>query len=509
MPRMELDDETRAVVLLNEVERLGAVNIAKLVGYYGRRADYVLKAPERGLREAGLSSTVIAGIRAARQAADDPEDEHRGIDPKTAALLRDPSLGFVHFRDADYPPLLRHIYAPPAMLYARGSLEGVGESAVAMVGSRSGSRDALEAAYQIAYGLAEAGIVVVSGLARGIDAAAHKGALDGGGRTIAVLPSGLGTDIYPFQNKKLSERIIESGALVSELPMAYPVRKTNFEQRNRIISGMCWASVIVQAQMRSGSLITARHALDAGRTVFAAEWGASPLAAGSNMLIEEGAEPVESAGCILKRLRRPAPTETAIDLESAAQTLWKALSEEPTYIDALKHSTGLHEKVVLSALQILEEREMARQHPGMRYTRLGTPAQRESTARPRAKPKTEARPKAEPKTEPRPRAAARPRQEPSGEERRETAAPSFNIPKSETKPKAEPKRRSGSAPPDLEGAEAAVWEALTDQPMHIDAVAQATGLPAQEVLTTLLTLELKDLAQQLPGMLYSRVKIRR
>ena len=501
MPRTELDDETRAVVLLNEVKRLGAVNIAKLVAYYRGRADHVLKAPERELQEAGLPSTAIAGIQAARRAAEDPEDEHRGIDPKTAAMLRDPSLGFVHFRDDDYPPLLRHIYAPPAMLYIRGSLEGIEKSAVAMVGSRSGSPDALKAAHRIAYELAEAGIVVVSGLAYGIDTAAHKGALDGGGRTIAVLPCGMGRSVYPIQNKKLSERIMESGALVSELPMGFPVRKTNFDQRNRIISGMCWASVIVQAQMRSGSLITARHALDSGRTVFAMEWGNTPLAAGSNMLIEEGASPAESAGCILKQLRRPAPTEIEIDLESAAQTLWRALSEEPTYIDALKHSTGFHEKVVLSALQILEEREMARQHPGMRYTRLELPTRAEPTARPKAEPTTEAEP----------RATAQPQQEESGEERRENDASSFNIPKSEPAPKAEPKPEpsSGSAPPDLEGTEAVLWEALTDEPAHIDALTQATGLSAQEVSTTLLTLELKDLAQQHPGMRYSRVKIRR
>lgn len=501
MPRTELDDETRAVVLLNKVKGLGAVNIAKLVGYYGR-SDRVLKASDRELQEAGLPSTVIARIQAARRAAEDPEDAHRGIDPKTAELLRGTSLGFVHFRDEDYPPLLRHIYAPPAMLYTRGSLEGVGKSAVAMVGSRSGSRDALEAAHRIACELAEAGIVVVSGLAIGVDAAAHQGALDGGGRTVAVLPSGLGTDIYPFQNRKLSERILESGALVSELPMTYPVRKTNFDQRNRIISGMCWATVIVQAQMRSGSLITARHALDAGRTVFAMEWGNTPLAAGTNMLIEEGAETAESAECILKHLRRPAPTEVHVDLESAAQMLWKALSEEPTYIDALKHSTGLHEEAVLSALQILEEREMARQHPGMRYTRLGTPAQTESTTRHRATPQTEARPKTEPKTEPRPRAESKPQQEPRKEERRERFESSFDTPKSEPKRKAEPE-------PDLEGAEAKVWEALTDQPAHIDAITQATGLSAQEAATTLLTLELKNLAQQHPGMLYSRFKIRR
>ncbi len=507
MPRTELDDETRAVVLLNEVKGLGAVNIAKLVGYYGR-ADRVLKASDRELQEAGLPSTVIARIQEARRAAEDPEDEHRGIDPKTARLLRDPSLGFVHWRDEDYPPLLRHIYAPPAMLYARGSLEGVGKSAVAMVGSRSGSRGALEAAHRIAYELAEAGLVVVSGLAKGIDAAAHHGALDGGGRTVAVLPSGLGTDIYPFQNKKLSERILESGALVSELPMTFPVRRTNFEQRNRIISGMCWATVIVQAQMRSGSLITARHALDAGRTVFAMEWGNTPLAAGSNMLLEEGAEPAESAECILKHLRRPAPTEVHVDLETAAQTLWEALSEKPTYIDALEHSTGLPKEVILDALQILEEREMARQRAGMRYTRLERPDQPDhpdSTAPPRAEPQNEAKPKTKPKTEPKPRRTARPRREPREEERRETDAPK-REPKRKT---TEPKRRSNEAEPDLEGAEAKVWEALTDQPAHIDSITQATGLSAQAVSTTLLTLELKDLAQQHPGMLYSRVKIRR
>src|SRR5688572_27285429 len=202
----------------------------------------------------------------------------------------------------EFPRLLREITNPPTCLWTRGDVALFGPAAIAVVGARAATREGLEIAYQIAGDLTRAGIVVVSGLARGVDAAAHAGALDAGGKTIAVLGTGIDR-IYPSENKAIHERIAESGLLVTEFPPGSPPDLFHFPQRNRIISGLSRAVVVVEAREKSGSLITARLAGDQGRDVMVVP---GPTLSGQNRgghaLLRDGAKLVESAVDILQEL---------------------------------------------------------------------------------------------------------------------------------------------------------------------------------------------------------------
>ncbi len=209
-------------------------------------------------------------------------------------------MNCIHLGASGYPPLLAQISDPPSCLWVRGEASVLTRPCVAVVGARSASREGLAAARDIALDLARAGIVVVSGLARGVDSAAHRGALDGGGQTIAVL----GIDrVYPAENARLAEEIAARGLLVTEFPVGSPPEEWHFPRRNRIISGLSRAVVVVEAREKSGSLITARLATDQGRDVMAVPGGiAGGRNRGSNALLRDGAKLVESAVDILQEL---------------------------------------------------------------------------------------------------------------------------------------------------------------------------------------------------------------
>ena len=208
----------------------------------------------------------------------------------------------IYLDTSEFPPLLREIANPPDCLWTRGDRSLFGPAAIAIVGARAATRDGIEIAYQIAADLARAGIVIVSGLARGVDAAAHLGALDAGGKTIAVLGTGIDR-VYPAENKELHERIAARGLLVTEFPPGSPPDLFHFPQRNRIISGLSKAVVVVEAREKSGSLITARLAGDQGRDVMVVP---GPIRSGQNRgghaLLRDGAKLVESAVDILQEL---------------------------------------------------------------------------------------------------------------------------------------------------------------------------------------------------------------
>ena len=360
--------------------------LGKLLEHF-QDARACLAAPEAELRRAGLSSRLVVAVMQASAA---------GLSPDQAEALRTPGLSFARLGQARYPALLAKIYDPPPLLYVKGSL-AEDERTVAIVGSRYADADALRAAREIAAGMAERGFTVVSGLAEGVDTYAHQGALNGGGRTIAVLANGLAT-VYPKCNAGLAAEIVESGALLSERPMDAAPTARNFPSRNRIISGMCRATLVVQAPARSGALITAHQALEEGREVFVAPWPASAVAEGSNRLADDGAMPVtcaeelaeavmalpepQSSGRPLRRRPRdPDPTESdgepigsadrpenMTDDESA---VWSALSLEPTHMDALVQLTGLPAGAVGGVLLLLEMRSLVRQYPGKRFARKG------------------------------------------------------------------------------------------------------------------------------------------
>jgi DNA processing protein len=256
--------------------------------------------------------------------------------------------------DPRYPPLLRQLHDPPKRLYVRGSAAALLDPAVAVVGARSCSSYGAQVARGLARELAAAGIVVVSGLARGIDGEAHRGSLDGGGRTVAVLGCGIDRD-YPRSHADLARRIRECGAVVSEYPPGVEPAPWRFPARNRIIAGLCLATVVVEARDRSGALITADFALELGRDVFAVPGEiTAALSAGTNDLLRQGAAPLLSSRDVLAALgREPTPRKRPSIPESSAALL-ELLADAARDADELARRSGRSSAEVAAALVELE-----------------------------------------------------------------------------------------------------------------------------------------------------------
>jgi DNA processing protein len=282
--------------------------------------------------------------------------------------------------DPEYPPLLRQTAAAPAALYVQGQLPLLASRQLAMVGSRSPTPAGRSTAREFAAWFARAGFTVTSGLAIGIDAASHEGALKGDGATIAVFGTGL-DQVYPSANRALAERIRARGALVSEFPPGTPPLKENFPRRNRIIAGLAVGTLVVEAARRSGSLITARHALEAGREVFAIPGSIhSPLSHGCHQLIKQGAKLVEEAKDVTDELGFSVPKERLTDAQPAParpgqldkeyEMLLDALGFEPATIDSLVARTELPTESIASMLLILELEGRVAALPGGRYGRI-------------------------------------------------------------------------------------------------------------------------------------------
>ena len=280
-----------------------------------------------------------------------------------------PAARAVALGAADYPGMLAEIADPPDPLYLRGNAGALAGPHLAVVGARSATPQGRQTAARLASELAAAGLGVVSGLARGVDAAAHAGALAAGGVTVAAL--GTGVDVcYPARHRALAERIAATGALVSELPPGTPPRPGHFPRRNRIISGLCVGVLVVEAAERSGSLITARTALEQGREVFAVPGSVrNPLSRGCHALIRAGAVLVESAADVLAELRGPLGALGAHRLRSrgrslAAERVLRALSGEPSSSAALAARTGVGPGELAAALRELEADGRAALGPG-------------------------------------------------------------------------------------------------------------------------------------------------
>ena len=303
-------------------------------------------------------------------------NELRGIGAQGVTLLT--------LADADYPPALRWIADPPVVLYVRGCLAPERQLAVAVIGSRKPSAYGKMAAQRFSQALAERGYTVVSGMARGIDSLAHQGALQAGGQTIAVLGSGINT-IYPPENRRLYEQISAQGAVLSEFPLHTKPDRWNFPRRNRIISGLSLGVLVIEATANSGSLHTARHALDQGREVFAVPGRIhDPNSRGTNGLIKNGAKLVESIDDILEELpeavrtsaRRLRETEAApatepppADLNPQEAHVLALLSMTETHIDAISDTSQLPVHVVAGILLTLELRGLVQQLPGKLFVR--------------------------------------------------------------------------------------------------------------------------------------------
>jgi len=280
----------------------------------------------------------------------------------------------------DYPSLLKAIPNPPPVLYVRGGLLPQDEWALGVVGTRRATVYGREAVHALVGGLAASGVTIVSGLAHGIDTHAHQVALDAGGRTLAVLGSGVDI-IYPAENRKLAERIVDSGALISEYPLGTRPDAGNFPPRNRIISGLSLGVLVVEGATNSGAMITADYAVEQGREVFAVPGNIlNRTSGGPNHLIQQGAKLVMTMGDILEELNltmvaeQSEAREIIPDNETEA-VLLKYLSAEPVHVDELGRAAGLPINEVASALTLMELKGKVRQVSGMSYV-----VARESTA---------------------------------------------------------------------------------------------------------------------------------
>jgi DNA processing protein len=287
-------------------------------------------------------------------------------------------------RDAGYPPLLAELHDPPERLHVRGNeLEFLTRSAVAVVGARSCSAYGREVARGLARELAGAGLIVVSGLARGIDGEAHRGALEGGGATVAVLGCGIDRD-YPRAHADLARRIAETGAIVSEYPPGVEPAPWRFPARNRIIAGLALATVVVEARERSGALITADFALELGRDVFAVPGEiTSTLSSGTNGLIRQGAAPLLSSADVFEALGVEVLPPEPPAVSPAARTVLELVVETPRSADELVRTSGLPSSKVSSALVELELAGHVGMSEGVYRARLDSGARaNETPARP-------------------------------------------------------------------------------------------------------------------------------
>ncbi|HWL08891.1 MAG TPA: DNA-processing protein DprA [Planctomicrobium sp.] len=284
-------------------------------------------------------------------------------------------------RETGYPPSLQEICDPPSVLYIKGTLEQRDMMCVAIVGSRQCSQYGISIAHKLAKQLAIAGVTVVSGLARGIDGAAHRGALEGGGRTIAVCAPGL-AHLYPPEHRELADAIIQQGALITESPLNRAAQRGLFPQRNRVISGMSLGVVIVEATRTSGSLHTARHAMEQGRDVFAVPGRIDTFTSeGCHDLIRDGATLVrrtddilEVLGPALKPVKTGPKTQVAVarelNLNEQEQAVLNLVDFAPTSIDQVLAGSDLEAPRVLSTLTVLEMKRLVRRLPGGHIERI-------------------------------------------------------------------------------------------------------------------------------------------
>lgn len=372
MPPAPTDcDDERAALALARVAGVGPVTFRALVDALGS-AEAVWRTPAAALR--GLDGCP-------RQVADaiGMFDAWAGVDADLARLR---ALGgrLLTLTSPAYPLHLRRIHDPPPVLHVLGDLTAGERRVIAVVGSRRATPYGSATAARLATELARAGFVVVSGLARGIDAAAHRGAMAGSGRTVAVL--GCGVDVaYPPEMRGLKEEVRTAGAVVSELALGAPPDPHHFPVRNRIISGMSLGVLVIEAAADSGSLITAKLALEQGREVFAVPGNVgTPTSVGTNRLIKAGATLVETADDVLEQLvgqlgdaaRRVATVDATVDLTADERRVFDLLSWDPAHVDDLTVRSSVGPDRLAQLLLGLELKGVAKRVPGHRYVRQVT-----------------------------------------------------------------------------------------------------------------------------------------
>lgn len=366
-------DSKEALVALNMVDHVGPVRLRQLLAQFGNAAS-VLQAPVNALRRVpGIGDETAEAIAGWEKSIDLSAELQR---------IRDFGCHVLTTDDEEYPASLREIYDPPIVLYVKGSLKAQDRNAVALVGSRRTTQYGQETARKLAYQLGYVGVTVVSGGARGIDTAAHHGALTAKGRTIAVLGTGINL-VFPPENLELFERIAASGAVITQFPFNRPADKQSFPIRNRIVAGMTLGTVVVEANLSSGALITSNFAVEYGRQVFAVPGRVdSPCSKGCHDLIKKGAKLCEGVEDILSEFeylfpasnRPPSPGETGVlptlTLGENEEKVVNTLGADEVSIDEVIQSSGLPASTVSVALFSLEMKRLVRQLPGKRFVRV-------------------------------------------------------------------------------------------------------------------------------------------
>lgn len=355
-----------AYIALNMIDTLGPVRVRNLVAALGS-PEAVWDASEEDLRRAeGIGAEVARGILAQRSEVDPLTEE---------ALARKADARIITCEEPEYPEPLKQIYDPPLVLYVRGSFEKSDKHAIAVVGTRHATHYGLSVADRLSYQLAKTGFTVVSGLARGIDTAAHKGALKGEGRTIAVLGSAIDR-LYPEENVELADKIAEHGAVISEYTMGREPDRTTFPYRNRVVSGLSMGIVVVEAGVKSGAVITATEAAEQGRSVFAVPGRVDmPAARGCHMLIKQGAKLCEGVDDVLqefdmlipdarKKAEASMPKRPDVPLSTDEQAVVKTLWKGALDVDSLARQANLNSAQLSSLLLGLEMKRVIRMLPG-------------------------------------------------------------------------------------------------------------------------------------------------
>ena len=346
----------------NLVRGIGAVRMKNLLDFFGD-LEVAWNAPINGLMSAGLPMRVIENFLQVRKSVD--------LDAVMAKIAAQ-GIQIFTWQEEDYPRRLREIAQPPPVLFVNGSFAPEDDWAISVVGTRRVTAYGKQVAGEVSRFLAENGVTVVSGLARGVDAIAHQSALQNGGRTIAVLGSGVDV-IYPPEHRKLADEIVHAGAVISDYPLGTQPESSNFPPRNRIISGLSLATIVIEAGETSGALITAKFAAEQGREVFAVPGSIlAPQSSGTNELIEQGARPLLKMTDLLDVLKLQNLPEKqfsrkAIEVSPEEKKLLQYLSQEPTYIDEISRLSGLPVQTVSATLAMMELKGLATHLGGMNY----------------------------------------------------------------------------------------------------------------------------------------------
>jgi DNA processing protein len=361
-----------ALVALNMIEHVGPVRLRQLIDHFGDAAAILGASRNALMAVRGIGPEVAEAVAAWEKNVDLAGELKR---------VQEFGCNIVTQEDETYPELLRQIYDPPTVLYVKGELRNSDKNGVAIVGSRQTTHYGIEVARKFGYQLGYVGVTVVSGGARGIDTAAHQGTLSAKGRTIAVLGTGINI-VFPPENRELFERIAATGAVISQYPFNRNADKQSFAIRNRIVAGMTLGTVVVEANLTSGALITSNFATEYGRQVFAVPGRIdSPRSKGCHELIKKGAKLCEGAEDILSEFeylfpssnRLPTPNDTGVlptlSLSDNEQRVYDALTNEPTPIDDVIRHSGLPSSAVSVSLLSLEMKRIVKQIPGRLFLR--------------------------------------------------------------------------------------------------------------------------------------------